>query len=70
MQVTISIDDQLLAAAKRFAGVTEDSAVVHAALTAYVEREAARRLAEMGGSDPHATAPPRRRLAMESWRLK
>jgi Arc/MetJ family transcription regulator len=62
MRTTIAIDDELFAKAQEFAGVTEKSAVVREALKAFVEREAARRLARMGGTIPGAKAPPRRRL--------
>jgi Arc/MetJ family transcription regulator len=61
MRTTIAIDDDLFAKAQEFAGVTEKSAVIREALKAFVEREAARRLARMGGTMPGAKAPPRRR---------
>jgi hypothetical protein len=38
-----------------------NSAAVYAGLTALVQRESARRLAELGGSGPDLMAPPRRR---------
>jgi Arc/MetJ family transcription regulator len=59
--MTIAIDDDLFAKAQEFAGVTEKSAVVSKALKAFVEREAGRKLARMGGTMPGAKAPPRRR---------
>jgi Arc/MetJ family transcription regulator len=61
MRTTIAIDDDLFAKAQEFAGVSEKSAVIREALKAFVEREAARRLARMGGREPNAKAPPRRR---------
>jgi Arc/MetJ family transcription regulator len=61
MRTTIAIGDELFAKAQQFAGVTEKSAVVREALKAFVEREAARRRARMGGTQPDAKAPPRRR---------
>ena len=61
MRTTIAIDDELFAKAQEFAGVTEKSAVIREALKAFVEREAARRLARMRGTQPGAKAPPRRR---------
>ena len=61
MKTTVAIDDELFARAQEFAGVEEESAVIGAALQAYVEREAGRRLARLGGSMPDAEAPPRRR---------
>ena len=62
MRTTIAIDDELFAQAQEFSGLTEKSAVVREALKAFVEREAARRLARMGGTQPGAKAPPRRRF--------
>jgi Arc/MetJ family transcription regulator len=61
VRTTIAIDDELFAKAQEFAGVSEKSAVIREALKAFVEREAARRLARMGGTEPSAKAPPRRR---------
>jgi Arc/MetJ family transcription regulator len=61
MRTTIAIDDELLKEAQDCTGLHERSAVVRAALEALVQREAARRLARMGGSDLDAKAPPRRR---------
>lgn len=61
MRTTIAIDDELFAKAQEFAGVREKSAVVREALKAFVEREAARRLARIGGVEPNVKAPPRRR---------
>ena len=62
MKATIAIDDELFAAAQEYAGDKESSAVISEALKAFVEREAARRLARMGGTQPSAKAPPRRRF--------
>jgi Arc/MetJ family transcription regulator len=61
MRTTIAIEDELFAKAQEYAGVTEKSAVVRMALKAFVEREAARRLVRLGGAEPDAKAPPRRR---------
>ncbi|HZL00585.1 MAG TPA: type II toxin-antitoxin system VapB family antitoxin [Caulobacteraceae bacterium] len=61
MRTTLALDDDLLAAAREYTGLTEKSAIVREALRALVQREAARRLARMGGSDPDAKAAPRRR---------
>ena len=62
MRTTIAIDDELFAKAQEFAGLTEKSAVIREALKAFVEREAGRRLARMGGTQPDAKPPPRRRF--------
>lgn len=61
MRTTVTIDDELLATASRYTGIRERSALLNAALKSLVEREAARRLARLGGTMPGATAPPRRR---------
>lgn len=61
MRTTINLDDELLAKAQRFTGITEKSEIVREALRALVQREASRRMALMGGSDPSAKAAPRRR---------
>ncbi len=62
MRTTVTLDDELLAYAQQFTGIKEKSAVVNAALKALVEREAARRLARLGGTQPNLKAPPRRRF--------
>jgi Arc/MetJ family transcription regulator len=61
MRTTLALDDELLADAEFYTGVREKSALVREALKALVEREAARRLARLGGSEPDLAAPPRRR---------
>jgi Arc/MetJ family transcription regulator len=62
MRTTINIDDELLEDAIELTGITEKTALVREGLTALVQREAARRLALLGGSDPTASVSPRRRL--------
>ncbi|MGB7037451.1 MAG: type II toxin-antitoxin system VapB family antitoxin, partial [Xanthobacteraceae bacterium] len=52
MRTTLALDDELLAKAQELTGVKEKSALVREALKALVEREAARRLARMGGTEP------------------
>ena len=66
MRTTIALDDELVAKAMRYTGIKEKSALVQAALTALVEREAAQRLRALGGYDPRATAAPRRRFEPEA----
>jgi Arc/MetJ family transcription regulator len=61
MRTTITLDDDLLDKARSYTGLKETSAVVRAALTALVEREAARRLARLGGTEPDLKAVRRRR---------
>jgi Arc/MetJ family transcription regulator len=61
MRTTVTLDDELVKKAMRYTGIKERSALLETALTALVQREAARRLALLGGSDPRAKLPPRRR---------
>lgn len=63
MRTTVSLDDDLLSAAPEYTDLKETSALVNEALRALVQREAAHRLAKLGGSDPAAWAPARRRPA-------
>ncbi|MFT4188283.1 MAG: type II toxin-antitoxin system VapB family antitoxin [Aeromicrobium sp.] len=63
MRTTVNLDDELLADAMDYTGITEKTALVNAGLKALVEREAARRLVLLGGSDPSATVAPRCRAA-------
>ena len=61
MRTTIALDDELVAQAQEYTGLNEKSALVREALKALIAREAARRLARLGGTEPNAKAPPRRR---------
>jgi Arc/MetJ family transcription regulator len=63
VRTTLALDDELLAQAQAFTGLKEKSALVREALKALVEREAARRLARLGGSAPGLKVPRRRRTA-------
>ena len=61
MRTTLSLDDELMAQAQAFTGLKEKSALVREALKALIERETARRLALLGGSEPQIEPIPRRR---------
>jgi Arc/MetJ family transcription regulator len=61
VRTTLALDDDLLAKAQFYTGIREKSALVREALKALVEREAARRLARLGGSQPDLKPIPRRR---------
>ncbi len=61
MRTTVNIDDQLLAEAQRICHVTEKTVLVREALKALIERESARRLARLGGSEPQLEDISRRR---------
>ncbi len=60
MRTTLNIDDLLLDEARRITGMTEKTALVREALRALIERESARRLARLGGSEPQLQPIPRR----------
>ena len=61
MRTTINIDDALLAKAQRISGIREKATLLREGLKALIERESARRLAALGGSEPGLEAAPRRR---------
>ncbi len=61
MRTTLNIDDELLSEAQRITGVTEKTALVREGLRALIERESARRLAQLGGSEPQLEPVPRRK---------
>ena len=60
MRTTLEFDDALVARAKFLTGNDDIATLVHDALTALIERESARRLALLGGSEPELGLPPRR----------
>jgi Arc/MetJ family transcription regulator len=62
MRTTLTLDDALVARAKELSGVKERSALVREALKALIEREASRRLARLGGTEPQLKDVPRRRF--------
>ena len=62
MRTTMNIDDELLEQARRITGLTEKTALVREGLKALIERESARRLARLGGSEPHLIPAPRRKF--------
>jgi Arc/MetJ family transcription regulator len=61
MRTTLNIDDQLLEDAQRLTGISEKTALIREGLRALIERESARRLARLGGSEPQLKSIPRRR---------
>ncbi|MCG5073138.1 type II toxin-antitoxin system VapB family antitoxin [Paraburkholderia tagetis] len=65
MRTTIALDDDLIAKAQAYTGLEEKTALVREALKALIQREAARRLANLGGSQPGIMAAPRRRTDVE-----
>ncbi|NBC14738.1 MAG: type II toxin-antitoxin system VapB family antitoxin [Gammaproteobacteria bacterium] len=61
MRTRLDIDDQLLKQARSMSGTQDDSALIREALAALIERESARRLAALGGSQPQLETLSRRR---------
>jgi Arc/MetJ family transcription regulator len=59
--MTVVLDDDLMEKAMSYTGLREKSVLIREALKALVEREAARRLAGLGGSEPDLSTVPRRR---------
>ncbi|MEE9356023.1 MAG: type II toxin-antitoxin system VapB family antitoxin [Methylococcaceae bacterium] len=60
MRTTLNIDDDLYAKAVELSGVHEKTALLRESLKALIERESARRLALLGGSEPDLKQIPRR----------
>lgn len=61
MRSTFNLDDDLIGEAQRLTGMTERTALIHEGLRALIERESARRLARLGGTERLLRVPPRRR---------
>ncbi|MCL4215791.1 MAG: type II toxin-antitoxin system VapB family antitoxin [Candidatus Hydrogenedentes bacterium] len=61
MRTTINLDEALLDEAQRVTGMKERTAMIHEGLRVLIERESARRLARLGGTEPQLQDVPRRR---------
>jgi Arc/MetJ family transcription regulator len=61
LRTTISLDRELLEEAQRLTGLKERTALIHEGLRALIQRESARRLARLGGSEAQLDLPTRRR---------
>ncbi|NML15092.1 type II toxin-antitoxin system VapB family antitoxin [Azohydromonas caseinilytica] len=61
MRTTVNLDDALVERAQQLSGVLERSALLREALQALIQRESARRLARLGGTESELQAVPRRR---------
>ena len=61
MRTTVNLDDALLDKATVLTGVTERGVLMREALKALIERESAKRLALLGGTEPDLRLAPRRR---------
>ena len=65
MRTTLNIDDELFQQARELSGLREKTALIREGLKALIERESARRLAKLGGSEPGLEPIPRRRSEAE-----
>jgi Arc/MetJ family transcription regulator len=61
MRTTVNLDDALVEEARRLTGIRGRSALILEGLRALIERESARRLARLGGSEPELPPATRRR---------
>lgn len=62
MRTTLNIDHDLLREAGKLTGITEKTSLVRLGLKALVEKESAKRLAALGGTEKSLSQIPRRRL--------
>ena len=63
MRTTLNIDDALLTRAQQLTGLSGKAELVREGLQALIERESARRLARLGGSEPQLKPVSRRQSA-------
>lgn len=63
MRTTLIINEELLDRARALTGIREKTALVRAGLEALIAREAGKRLAALGGTQPKLADIPRRRPA-------
>ena len=61
MRTTLTLDDDLIRKAKQYSGIDDTPTLIREALKRLISREAARRLARLGGSQPDLEYIPRRR---------
>ena len=69
MRTTISLDDDLFAAAQAYTAMAERSALGHEALTLLIVCTTVCRLGRPGGLEPDLRASPRRRPKAASYSL-
>ena len=61
MRTTIILKDELIKKATELTGIKEKTALIHLGLEALIRQAAAERLIKLGGSNPKAALPSRRR---------
>lgn len=62
MTIEVVVDSDLLAKARKYSGLQDNTEIVQLALTHLIQREAGRKLAKLGGTEPQLRPIPRRRL--------
>ncbi|MDD5330403.1 MAG: type II toxin-antitoxin system VapB family antitoxin [Sulfuricella sp.] len=65
MRTTVTLDDALLSQAQNLSGLKDRGYLLKEALRALIERESARRLIRLGGTEPQIENIPRRREPAE-----
>lgn len=65
MRTTVTLDDALLSKAQNLSGLKDRGVLLKEALRALIERESARRLVRLGGTEPQLKGVPRRREPAE-----
>jgi Arc/MetJ family transcription regulator len=63
MRTKLILDDALVERARQLTGIQENTALVKAGLEALIAREAGKRLAVLGGTQPKIKVIPRRHSA-------
>jgi Arc/MetJ family transcription regulator len=63
MRTAIKLDEELISYAQRVSGIKERTALIHEGLRALIQRETARRLARLCGTEPGLRPIPRRKPA-------
>ena len=64
MRTTLTFNDAIYAQAQHYSGIADRSALIDEALRALVQREVARRLARLGGTEKTLKVPPRKRSSL------
>lgn len=61
MRTTLNLKPDLIKQAQELTGILEKTALIHQGLELLIQREAAKRLAKLGGTDASAKPAPRKR---------
>lgn len=62
MRTTVTLNDDLIADAMTYSGLTDKSKLINLALDLYIKRMAAKRLVALGGTMPDLEVPARYRM--------